>query len=176
MALDATSWMLSPFVCGRTLCCLLRCRLTQPFPFHWSITSQPHSPAISPCFIHSSSLHLSTKHPSGSGSRQMGALSTSLWPQSAVTQLGDYWKWLLILLEKHMGSVGKGGGPEGAFPLCAGVRDVLFPLTCLVSLMCCPLFCPFTQRCEPSTSLCLSPTMLPLSLPMTLPTPTCLRL
>lgn len=48
MALDATSWMHSPFVCGRTLCCLVRCHLTQPFSTvflsHWSFTSQPRSP------------------------------------------------------------------------------------------------------------------------------------
>lgn len=48
MTLDATSWMHSPFACGRTLCCLVRCRLTQPFSTaflsHWSFASQPHSP------------------------------------------------------------------------------------------------------------------------------------
>lgn len=175
MALDATSWMCSPFVCG------LNPLLSRPLPSHatvfhsvsLSFTSQPHSPPVSPWLT--SPLHLSTKHLPGSGSQQMRALFTRLWPWSAVTQLGGHWNWLSILPEKHTGSVGRARGPGGAFHLYAVVRDVLFPLTCLTSLMCCPLFCPFTQRCEPSTSLCLSPTMLPLSLPMTLPTPTCLQ-
>lgn len=121
-----------------------------------------------------SPLHLSTKHQSGSGSRQ--SENVIHWPLAMVS-CGPTWGLLELAIDSAgETSVGKGGGPGGAFPLCAGVRDVLFPLMCLMSLMCCPLFCPFTQRCEPSTSLCLSPTMLLLSLPMTLPTPTCLRL
>lgn len=50
-----------------------------------------------------------------------------------------------------------------------------FHLFCVTHLLCF-FFCRSTQRCEPTTSLCFLPIILPLCIPMTLPTQISLRL
>lgn len=116
MALGATSWRHSPFVCGRTLCCLVRCCLMQlffpVFLSRWFFISQPLFPLFPPLHKRlSSTLHLSTKHPSGSGSQKV--LSSRLWPRSAVTRLRGPLELPTESAEETCGQEGVWGGETG---------------------------------------------------------------
>lgn len=119
--------MRNPFACGQTLCCLVCCHLTQMFLPHWSPISRPFL-LLSP-LLHkwlSSTRHLSTTHLCGTGGQQIETFVSLIVakPSNGLTR-GP----LELATEPAEETCGQRRRRRegGALPLCAGVRDALFP-------------------------------------------------